>query len=119
MPGVLRISRHAGRISLHKTGLQGSRTGTVPPVMYAVYSDYETDWRGEYSYLIGCGVDRAGAIPEGMEVRRVPAQTYAVLRAKGGCRMRYSRSGPRSGHLIFPEPIPAISKSMTNGLPAR
>ena len=56
---------------------------TVPPVMYAVYSDYETDWRGEYSYLIGCGVDRAGAIPEGMEVRRVPAQTYAVFRAKG------------------------------------
>jgi len=55
----------------------------VPPIMYAVYSDYETDWRGAFSYLIGCGVTRAGTVPEGMEVRKIPAQTYAVFSAKG------------------------------------
>lgn len=55
----------------------------VPPVMYAVYSDYASDWRGEYAYLIGTGVTRAGKVPEGMEVRRIPAQTYAVFTAKG------------------------------------
>jgi predicted transcriptional regulator YdeE len=55
----------------------------APPVMYAVYSDYESDWRGEYAYLLGCGVTRAGVIPEGMEILRIPAQTYAVFTAKG------------------------------------
>ena len=55
----------------------------VPPTMYAVYSDYESDWRGEYSYMIGCGVPRAGAVPEGMVRRKIPAQTYAVFNAKG------------------------------------
>jgi predicted transcriptional regulator YdeE len=55
----------------------------LPPTMYAVYSDYESDWRGEYSYLIGVGVARAGTVPEGMEKRKIPAQTYAVFTAKG------------------------------------
>jgi len=55
----------------------------LPPAMYAVYSGYESDWRGGYSYLIGCGVTRAGTLPEGMEVRQIPAQTYAVFTAKG------------------------------------
>jgi predicted transcriptional regulator YdeE len=55
----------------------------LPPTMYAVYSDYESDWRGEYSYLIGVGVARAGTVLEGMEKRKIPAQTYAVFTAKG------------------------------------
>lgn len=54
-----------------------------PPVMYAVYSDYEKDWTAPYSYLLGCGVTRAETVPEGMEVRHIPEQTYAVFRAKG------------------------------------
>ena len=55
----------------------------LPLTMYAVYSDYTSDWRGEYSYLIGAGVTRAGTVPEGMEVRHIPAQTYVVFTAKG------------------------------------
>lgn len=56
---------------------------SLPMAMYAIYADYESDWRGEYSYLIGCGVNRAGTIPEGMDIRKIPAQTYAVFTAKG------------------------------------
>lgn len=59
------------------------RNRAAPPAMYAVYSDYETDWTGEYSYMIGCGVTRAEKAPEGMEIRRIPEQTYAVFNAKG------------------------------------
>ena len=55
----------------------------VPPKMYAVYSDYEKDWTKEYAFLIGCGVTRAASVPEGMEVRKIPAQTYAHFVAKG------------------------------------
>lgn len=56
---------------------------SLPPAMYAVYSDYESDWRGEYSYLIGAGVTRAASVPAGLEKRAVPAQTYAVFTVKG------------------------------------
>jgi len=55
----------------------------VPPVMYAVYSDYEKDWTKEYDFLIGCGVTRATDVPEGLVVRHIPAQTYAHFVAKG------------------------------------
>jgi len=55
----------------------------IPPTMYVVYSDYASDWRGEYSFLLGCGVTRAPSVPEGMEVRHIPEQTYAVFNAKG------------------------------------
>ena len=55
----------------------------IPPTMYAVYSDYEKDWTKEYNFLIGCGVTRAPDVPEGMAVRRIPAQTYAHFVAKG------------------------------------
>jgi predicted transcriptional regulator YdeE len=59
------------------------KSRSLPPAMYAVYSDYASDWRGEYSYLIGCGVIRAGTVPRGMEARHIPAQTYAVFTATG------------------------------------
>ena len=67
-----------------KTNASGKiKNRSLPPVMYAVYSDYAGDWRGEYTYLLGCGVSRVAAVPEGMETRRIPARTYAVFTAKG------------------------------------
>ena len=66
-----------------QNALEKIKNRSFPPTMYAVYSDYASDWKGEYSYLIGCGVTRAGAAPAGMEVRRIPAQTYAVFTVKG------------------------------------
>jgi predicted transcriptional regulator YdeE len=68
---------------LHQNAAENIKNRAFPPTMYAVYSDYESDWRGEYSYLIGCGVTRAGTVPEGMETRIIPSQTYAIFTAKG------------------------------------
>jgi predicted transcriptional regulator YdeE len=53
------------------------------PAMFAVYSDYERDWTGQYSYLIGSEVTKADRIPDGLAVVRIPAQTYAVFTAAG------------------------------------
>jgi len=53
------------------------------PAMFAVYSDYESDWTGEYSYMIGSEVIQADRIPEGLAVARIPSQTYAVFTATG------------------------------------
>jgi len=53
------------------------------PAMFAVYSDYESDWTGEYAYLIGSEVTKADKIPSGLAVVRIPAQTYVVFTAAG------------------------------------
>jgi Uncharacterized protein conserved in bacteria len=54
-----------------------------PTVMYAVYSGYTTDWTGEYSYLLGCGVTKADKLPKDLVAREIPAQTYAHFVAQG------------------------------------
>jgi len=59
------------------------RDRAKPPVMYAAYADYTTDWTGEYSYLLGCGVTAKASAPKGMTRRRIPPQRYAVFTAKG------------------------------------
>jgi predicted transcriptional regulator YdeE len=59
------------------------RNRAFPPTMYVVYSDYASDWTGEYSFLLGSGVTKAAPVPAGMEVRRIPEQTYAVFTVKG------------------------------------
>jgi predicted transcriptional regulator YdeE len=53
------------------------------PAFFAVYSDYESDWTGEYAYMIGSEVTKADTVPEGLAVTRIPAQTYAVFTAAG------------------------------------
>jgi len=53
------------------------------PAMFAVYSDYERDWTGEYTYMIGCEVTKTEKIPAGLAVVRIPAQTYVVFTAAG------------------------------------
>lgn len=68
---------------LTKNAAAQIKNRSIPPAMYAVYSDYEKDWTKEYAFLIGCGVTRAATVPEGMEVRRIPAQTYAHFVVKG------------------------------------
>jgi predicted transcriptional regulator YdeE len=55
----------------------------TPPVTYAVYADYTSDWTGEYSYLLGCGVTKAGRPIKGLTVRHIPAQTCAFFPARG------------------------------------
>lgn len=53
------------------------------PAMFTVYSDYESDWTGEYSYMIGSEVTKADKIPAGLAVVRIPTQTYMVFTAAG------------------------------------
>jgi predicted transcriptional regulator YdeE len=53
------------------------------PAMFAVYSEYETDWTGEYAYVMGSEVTKADKIPAGLAVVRIPAQTYVVFTAAG------------------------------------
>ena len=49
----------------------------------AVYSDYEDDKDGEYSYLLGAKIHAAAHVPDGMASRQVGAGAYAMFTAKG------------------------------------
>ncbi len=51
-----------------------------------VYTDYATDWRGQYTFILGAKVRPVPipVIPEGMVVKTVPAGKYAVFTSERG-----------------------------------
>jgi len=52
----------------------------------AVYTDYATDWNGEYTFILGAKIRPIPnpALPEGMIVKIVPAGRYAVFTSERG-----------------------------------
>ena len=51
--------------------------------IYSVYIDYESDYRGPYTLLIGCKVDSGQSIPTGLVQKQIPASKFAVFDANG------------------------------------
>jgi len=49
----------------------------------AVYSNYESDYTGEYDFFAGCRVSSLDVIPEGMVSRTIPPASYAVYDVRG------------------------------------
>jgi predicted transcriptional regulator YdeE len=49
----------------------------------SVYSDYESDYTGAYTLLIGYEVSPDAVMPGGVNVVDVPPQKYAVILAQG------------------------------------
>jgi predicted transcriptional regulator YdeE len=50
---------------------------------YVVYCDYENDWRGAYTMVLGARCDASAAIPEGMRRVRVPSGRYESIPVQG------------------------------------
>lgn len=58
----------------------------TPERVVGLYTNYTDDFSltsGYYSLIIGCPVTSIDTIPEGMCVKEVPAQKYALFSAKG------------------------------------
>lgn len=51
--------------------------------LYAVYYDYESDEKGEFSYFIGAEVSSLDDIPSGLTSLTIPEQKYELFTAKG------------------------------------
>jgi len=51
--------------------------------VYAIYTDYESDYKGEYTCFIGCRVKVMESIPSGMIGKEFPAQPHKLFVAKG------------------------------------
>jgi predicted transcriptional regulator YdeE len=67
-------------------GLLNKIPGRVDHSIIAVYTDYATDWRGQYTFILGAKVQPVPnpVIPEGMVVKTVPAGKYAVFTSERG-----------------------------------
>jgi len=52
--------------------------------LIAVYTDYETDHTGHYTYLLGIPISSAEALPSNLTVKHIPAGRYAVFRSGRG-----------------------------------
>ncbi len=51
--------------------------------VFALYCNYAGDHTQPYSLVIGCSVDNASKIPEGMVAKTIPSGSYACFRAVG------------------------------------
>ena len=49
---------------------------TMPNTTYCVYTDYESDFNGDYTYFIGEQVSNFDNLPEGFVALTIPAQNY-------------------------------------------
>ena len=52
--------------------------------LIAVYTDYETDHTGHYTYLLGLPVLSAESLPAKLTVKHIPAGRYAVFSSDRG-----------------------------------
>jgi len=52
--------------------------------LMVVYSDYASDEKGEYSYLLGAPVNSIDHLPAGLSYRKIPAGQYAVITTEQG-----------------------------------
>ena len=50
----------------------------------AVYTDYASDKKGEYTYVLGSRVNSSAEVPEGMVAKKIPAGHYAVFTTEKG-----------------------------------
>jgi predicted transcriptional regulator YdeE len=50
----------------------------------AVYTDYESDANGAYTFLLGAKVTSADSVPAGMMAKKIPAARYAVFTSERG-----------------------------------
>jgi predicted transcriptional regulator YdeE len=52
--------------------------------LIVVYTDYESNETGEYTYLIGSRVTATNDVPAGLTLKEVPGGNYAILESEKG-----------------------------------
>ena len=52
--------------------------------IYAVYTNYASDYNGEYDFIIGMKVSSGLDVPTGMVLRKVPSGKFAVITSAKG-----------------------------------
>ncbi len=58
-------------------------TGRTNDYALGIYTDYSSDEKGDYTVMVACETDGKGDIPEGFEIRTLPAGKYAEFTVTG------------------------------------
>jgi predicted transcriptional regulator YdeE len=64
-------------------GLSAQIPNKASDDIYCVYTDYESDFTGTYTTILGCKVTSLDEIPEGFEGKEIPEAMYKRFQAKG------------------------------------
>ena len=67
-----------------KEGLLSKIPNKVDSNILAVYTDYEGNVNGAYTYVLGARVSSAADVPAGMVAKNIPAARYAVFTSEKG-----------------------------------
>jgi predicted transcriptional regulator YdeE len=96
MSGDGEIGKLWGRFMQQKLAAQiPDRVGHT---LIAVYSDYASDEKGDYSYLLGAPVPSVDDLPSGLAYRRIRRGAYAVINTDRG---DVTQVVPAAWHLIW------------------
>jgi predicted transcriptional regulator YdeE len=52
--------------------------------LYAVYTDYESDHTGDFTYLLGMPVSSVENLPAGLTIKDIPGGVYSVVTSNKG-----------------------------------
>jgi len=64
--------------------LLGKIPNKVDSNILAVYTDYENDANGAYTFMLGARVSSTDSVPPGMVAKKIPAARYAVFISETG-----------------------------------
>jgi predicted transcriptional regulator YdeE len=67
-----------------KEGIANKIPNKVDSTIYAAYTNYASDYNGEYDFIIGMKVSSISDVPPGMVARNVPKGRYAIVTSAKG-----------------------------------
>jgi predicted transcriptional regulator YdeE len=67
-----------------KEGISDKIPHKVDSTVYAVYTNYASDYNGEYDFIVGMKVSSVSDLPPGMVAKKVPGGRYAVVTSAKG-----------------------------------
>ena len=68
----------------NKEGIADRIPNKVDRTIYAVYTNYASDYNGEYDFIIGMKVSSASDVPPGMVVKKIPNGRFAIITSAKG-----------------------------------
>ncbi len=69
--------------SFHAIGNANAIDARLNDTVYGVYCEYESDFTGAYTALIGCAAAASAAVPDGMKKIAIEPGRFAVIEAVG------------------------------------
>ena len=67
-----------------KEGIADKIPNKVDSAIYAVYTNYASDYNDEYDFIVGMKVSSVSDVPPGMVAKKVPKGRYAIVTSAKG-----------------------------------